>query len=86
MEGFTSGGTYVGPKELFKNVFGQFAKYWKGWAAVPEEFISIDNRIIVLGYDKGKATGDYMKVPLTHIYTVNVGLINHFNNIQTTKL
>jgi ketosteroid isomerase-like protein len=86
MEGFTSGGTYVGPKELFKNVFGQFAKYWKGWAAVPEEFISIDNRIIVLGYDKGKATGNYMKVPLLHIYTLNVGLINHFNNIQTTKL
>ena len=71
MEGFPSGGTYVGPKELFKNVFGQFAKYWKGWAAVPEEFISIDNRIIVLGYDKGKgkATGNYMKATsCTHLY------------------
>jgi len=28
MEGLPNGGTYVGPKEIFKNVFGQFAKYW----------------------------------------------------------
>ena len=74
------GGTYVRSKEIFKNVFGQFAKYWKGWAAFPEELLSINNRIIILGYYKGESikTGNYMEASLVHIHTLNTGLIPHF--------
>ena len=88
MEGFPNGGTYVGAKAIFKNVFGEFPKYWKDWGAVPKEFLAIDKRVIVLGYYKGKSieAGKYMEAPMVHIYTLNAGLITHFQQYTDTNV
>ncbi len=88
MEGFPNGGKYVGTASVFKNVFGQFPKHWKGWGAVPQEFIAVDNRVFVLGYYKGKsrAAEKYMEAPLVHIYTLNEGRITHFRQYTDTHV
>lgn len=88
MEGFPNSGTYLGKKAVFENVFVQFPKYWKGWGAVPQEFIVVDNRVFVLGYYKGKsrATEKYMEAPIVHLYTIKEGLITHFRQYTDTYL
>tara|TARA_Y100000385_G_scaffold289155_1_gene357777 strand:+ start:38999 stop:39409 length:411 start_codon:yes stop_codon:yes gene_type:complete len=88
MEGFPNGGTYIGTKEVFKNVFSQFANQWSGWEAVAEEFIPAGKRVFVLGYYKGKSieAGKYMEAPLVHIYTLKNGLITHFRQYTDTHV
>src|ERR1043165_3898451 len=38
-EGFPYGGTYHGPKAVLEGVFMRLGSEWKGFAAVPDEFI-----------------------------------------------
>ncbi len=88
MDGFPNGGKYIGAKAIFQNVFAQFPKQWKGWGAVPEEFIAVDNRVFVIGYYKGKSieASKYMEAPLVHIYTLKNGLITHFRQYTDTHV
>lgn len=88
MEGFPNGGTYVGAKEIFEKVFGQFPKDWNNWKAVPNDFIAVEDKVFVLGHYEGtgKTSGQFFKAPIVHLYTINEGVITHFQQFTDTHI
>lgn len=48
-KGFPTGGTYHGPEAVVESVFKRLGKEWRGFKAVPEEFLATGDAVVVLG-------------------------------------
>lgn len=88
MEGFPTGGTYVGPERVLNEVIMPLGSDWESFQAKPDEFLEADDRIVVLGRYTGtyKATGKGTSVPFAHVWTVRDGKIVKFVQYTDTLL
>lgn len=88
MEGFPTGGTYVGPERVLNGVFMPLGTEWENFQAQPEEFLDAGDRVVVLGHYQGayKATGKGMRVPFAHVWTVREGKVVKFVQFTDTLL
>lgn len=79
-EGFPYGGTYVGHKEIVKNVLKKLATEWDVYKVEPDEFLDAGNRIVALGNYSGifKETGKRMNAPFAHVWTLENGKATRF--------
>ena len=87
-EGFPYGGTYHGPKAVLEGVFMRLGSEWKGFAAVPDEFIDGGDTIVALGKYSGeyKATGKSFEAKFAHVWKVQDGKAIRFVQYVDTLL
>jgi ketosteroid isomerase-like protein len=75
--GFPYAGTYVGPQEIFANVFRRLATEWVGYRAVVHTYLADDDRVAAFGVYSGvyAATGKAMSASFAHLYRLKDGKI-----------
>ena len=88
MEGFPTGGTYVGAGAILNGVFIKLGTEWNNFQANPDEYLKSEDRVTVLGHYQGtyKATGKSMKVPFAHVWSLREGKIVKFLQYTDTLL
>ena len=87
-EGGPYGGIFIGPDAVLSNVFMKLGTEWDGYAAVPSEFVSDGDTVIVLGHysDACKATGKYFKAPFAHVWKFKDGKAMSFQQYTDTAV
>ena len=75
--GFPYAGTYVGPDEIFAQVFRRLATEWVGYQAVVHTFLADGDRVAAFGTYSGTyaATGIAMSATFAHLYRLQDGKI-----------
>lgn len=88
MEGFPTGGTYVGAGAILNGVFMRLGTEWNNFQAVPDEFLESADRVVVLGHYQGtyKTTGRGMSVPFAHVWTLREDKVVKFVQYTDTLL
>lgn len=89
MEGFPTGGTYVGAEAILNGVFIRLGMEWNDFQAVPDEFLDAGQTIVALGNYTGtfKTTGKSMRVPFAHVWGLRDDKIVKFvQYIDTLKV
>lgn len=88
MEGFPTGGTYVGAGAILNGVFLPLGTEWNSFQANPDEFLESGDRVVALGHYEGtyKATGKGMRVPFAHVWTLRDGKVVKFVQYTDTLL
>lgn len=87
-EGFPYGGTYHGPRAVLEGVFMRLGSEWKGFAAVPDEFIDGGDTIVALGKYSGtyKKTGKSFQANFAHVWKLKDGKAVRFIQYVDTLL
>ena len=87
-EGFPYGGTYVGQDAVLSNVFMKLGTEWEGYSAVPQEFITEGDTVVVVGNYGGKyhATGKTFSAPFAHVLNFQNGKIVRFRQFTDTAI
>lgn len=87
-EGGPYGGTFIGREAVLDNVFMKLGGEWKGYAAVPHEFIAQGETVVALGEYSGtyKATGKSFKAPFAHVWRFRDGLVSSFQQHTDTAM
>lgn len=77
---------YVGPEAVLTGLFARLGGEWDGFAAMPQEYVTESDRVIVFGRYSGayKATGEAMDAPFVHSWTVTDGKIVAFQQYTDT--
>lgn len=88
MEGFPCRGTYVGPKEIFENVFKRLGAEWDDYTAEITELIDGGDTIVGLGRYSGtnKKTGKPFEARVAHVWRVQDGKVVAFEQFTDTLL
>lgn len=88
MAGFPCAGTYVGPDEIFKNVFARLADEWDGYTAKITELIDGGDTIVGLGSYSGthKQTGKSFEARVAHVWRVSGDKVVKFEQFTDTLL
>jgi uncharacterized protein len=87
-EGFPYAGTYRGPRAVLEGVFMRLGSEWKGFAAVPDEFIDGGDTIVALGKYSGtyKKTGKSFEANFAHVWKLKDGKAVRFIQYVDTLL
>ena len=77
---------YRGVKQIAEGVFGRLGEIFEGFAAVPDEFIAENGRVIVIGRYHGthRKTGATLDCPAVHSWWVDRGKIVRFQQYADT--
>lgn len=88
MAGFPCAGTYVGAKAVIEGVFNRLGTEWEGYTCKPESFYDAGETIIVTGWYSGiyRKTGKSFQARVTHIWQLNAGKIQRFEQFTDTLL
>ncbi len=80
MEGFPTGGTYIGAEAILNGVFMRLGTEWNDFRAVPDEFLDAGETVVALGNYFGtyKASGKSMHVPFAHVWSLRNGKVVKF--------
>ncbi|MCX8563883.1 nuclear transport factor 2 family protein [Mycolicibacterium mucogenicum] len=84
---FGLGGSVHGPEQMLRDVWGGASKYYET-APHPDEYVAAgENRVIVLGYYRGRCrtTGRHYAAAFAHDITVRDGKIASLTQITDTK-
>jgi ketosteroid isomerase-like protein len=75
--GFPYAGTYVGPDEIAKGVFGRLASEWDGYSAKVHTYLADGDRVAAFGVYSGtyRRTGKAMTASFAHLYLLDRGKI-----------
>ena len=82
------GGTYVGPQAVLDGVFMKLGGDWEGFAAMPVEYFSRDQSVVVIGQYSAtfKATGKSFRAPFVHVWRFVDGKVAKFTQHTDTVL
>lgn len=77
---------YIGPDAVVSGVFMRLGGEWDGFSAIPAEYVTNGDRVVVFGNYGGtyKATGKALDVPFVHSWTVKDGKIVAFQQYTDT--
>ncbi len=87
-QGGPYGGVSIGPDQVLQNVFMKLGGEWDGFSAIPREFITQGNTVVVLGdYSASfKATGKNFNAPFAHVWKLQDGKAVSFQQYTDTAL
>jgi len=73
-------GIFIGAKAIVEGVFSKIPEYYEGFNIEFKEFIDGGDKIVMVGYYKGKwkHTGKEFKANATHVWSYEKGKISHF--------
>lgn len=87
MENIPNGGTHIGKKDVFDDYFPKLFSNFAEFHAVTNEFIGVDNKVMVLGTYKIVSKADKkFDAPFAHIYTIRDGKIAKFRQYTDTAI
>lgn len=80
MEGFPSGGRYVGADAILGGAFAGLREGWEGWRAVVERYLGAGESVVALGFYEGthRSTGRPMRAEFAHLLEIKDGRIVRF--------
>jgi uncharacterized protein len=86
--GHPFGGPFRGPEQVLERVFMRLVSEWDDFRAQPEEFLTSDRHVVVLGTYLGtsRATGRELCTPFAHVWRVERGRVASFRQITDTHL
>jgi ketosteroid isomerase-like protein len=86
--GFPYGGTYVGPQAVMERVFTRLGAEWKGFSAVPHQFVTEGDTVVVLGEYTGtfRATGKNFRAAFAHVWKVENDKVVRFHQHTDTAI
>lgn len=86
MDGMPNGGRYVGIKSVFEEYFPKMLSNFKEFHAQPNEFLSVEDKVIVFGIYYGESNlGKKFYVPFCHVYTIQNNKILQFKQFTDTQ-
>lgn len=73
-------GTWRTPQQVVDHLLVPVARDWEGFSATPESYVVEGERVVAFGAYGGtyKATGQTMRAPFAHLWTVRAGQIVGF--------
>ena len=77
-----------GPQEVAQSIFGPIITDVEGFAVTPEQFLSEDDIVVMIGRytGTGKETGKELDLPAVHVWNVRDGKATRFRQfIDTAK-
>lgn len=88
MAGFPCAGTHKGPEAVVENVFSVLGSQWEGFTLKVERLIDGGDTIVGIGTYSGtfKATGKYMQARVTHVWDLEDGKVERFEQFTDTLL
>ncbi len=86
MEGFPCAGTYVGPQEIFKNVFQALELIFDDFTFTLERLLDAGDDAVAIGYYSAtsKQTGKAFKSRVVHVWGVRENKIRRFEQFTDT--
>jgi ketosteroid isomerase-like protein len=86
MDGFPCAGTYIGPQEIFRNVFQALGETFDGYTFKLERLLYAGDEIVAVGDYSGthKETGKTFKARVAHVWSVAGGKIRRFEQFTDT--
>lgn len=87
-EGFPYGGEYRGREEVMEGVFSQIQADWERLTHELERLIDGGDTIVAVGQYEGThgTTGKHVTVPMVHIFDIEEGEIQRFQQFTDTAL
>ena len=84
---YADGNPYVGPNAVLSGVFARIGGQWTGFTAVPSEFVTEGNRVVVFGRYTGtyNETGKAIDAQFVHSWTLTDGQITGFQQYMDTE-
>lgn len=88
MDGFPSGGKYIGAADIFEHVFKGFKENWTDWITEIDEFKAAGDSVFVIGRYKGIYNQNQKSVSaeFIHVYKIIDGKVTSFTQYTDTKL
>lgn len=79
-------GTFRGPQQVMESVLGTLQREWDGFAAIPDQFVTEGETVVVLGTYQGtnKQTGRPFQARFAHIWRTEGDQIVGFEQISDT--
>jgi ketosteroid isomerase-like protein len=86
MDGFPCAGTYVGPQEIFRNVFQVLGQAFDGYSFKLERLLDAGNDVVAVGNYSGthKQTGKAFNARVVHVWSVAGDKIRRFEQFTDT--
>ncbi|MGG6894326.1 MULTISPECIES: nuclear transport factor 2 family protein [Rhizobium] len=86
MDGFPCAGTYVGPQEIFKNVFQALGQSFDGYTFTLERLLNAGDDVVAVGEytATNKQTGKSFKARVVHVWGVAQDKIRRFEQFTDT--
>lgn len=86
MDGFPCAGTYVGPQDIFKNVFQALGQMFDGYAFKLERLLDAGDDVVAVGDYSGtnKQTGKPFDARVVHVWAVAGDKIRRFEQFTDT--
>jgi uncharacterized protein len=87
-KGFPYGGTYIGLKNITKNVFNRLGSEWVNYRFTPEEYVASGDIVIAYGTYTGayKLTGKSFSARVAHIWQLRGKKIIRFEQIVDSHI
>ena len=85
--GFPYAGTYVGLKNITKNVFIRLGSEWIDYKFTPEDYVASDDKVIAYGTYTGKykITGNSFEARVAHVWKLKNGKIISFEQFVDSQ-
>jgi ketosteroid isomerase-like protein len=86
MDGFPCAGTYIGPQEIFRNVFQALGETFDGYTFKLECLLDAGDEIVAVGDYSGthRETGKTFKARVAHVWSVAGDKIRRFEQFTDT--
>ena len=86
MDGFPCAGTYVGPQEVFENVFQALGQSFDGYTFTLERLLNAGDDVVAVGEytATNKQTGKSFKARVVHVWGVAQDKIRRFEQFTDT--
>ena len=86
-KGFIYAGTYIGLKDIIKNVFSRLESEWINYKFIPEHYVASDDKVVAYGTYTGsyKKTGKALEARVAHVWQLKNGVIINFEQFVDSK-
>jgi len=86
-KGFPYAGTYIGLKNITKNVFSRLGSEWIDYKFTPEDYVASDDKVVAYGTYKGtyKLTGKAFTARVAHVWKLKDEKIISFEQFVDSK-
>ncbi|WP_209435012.1 nuclear transport factor 2 family protein [Pedobacter ginsenosidimutans] len=86
-EGFPCAGTYIGLKNITKNVFARLGSEWIDYKFTPEDYVANEDKVVAYGTYSGtyKKTNKPFKARVAHIWKLKESKIISFEQFVDSK-
>lgn len=86
-KGFPYAGTYIGSKNITKNVFSRLGSEWVDYKFTPEDYVANDDKVVAYGTYTGtyRLIGKSFIARVAHVWKLKEGKIISFEQFVDSK-